>query len=112
MKKLLPLAAIIAMAPTLALATADNLYGSGGVHTEYFETKAEAMAEVNRIVDELSSKPSHELAFVLRTPSKSLDRNSIEIYDKDVSYKTKLDESGSTMYQGTVNVEYRYSRYN
>ncbi|GAL37218.1 hypothetical protein JCM19240_4621 [Vibrio maritimus] len=111
MKKLLPLAAIIAMAPTLALATADNLYGSGGVHTEYFDTKAEAMAEVNRIVDELSSKPSHELAFVLRTPSKRLDRNSIEIFDKNISYNTTLDADGATMYQGIVDVEYRYSRY-
>ncbi|WP_234494701.1 DUF3316 domain-containing protein [Vibrio maritimus] len=111
MKKLLPLAAILAMAPALAFANADNLYGNGGVHTEFFETKAEAMAEANRISEQLSSKPSHELAFVLRTPLKSLDHNSIEIYDKDVSYNTMPGDNGATMYQGVVDVEYRFSRY-
>lgn len=112
MKKLLSLAAIFAMVPALAIASSDNLYGNGGVHTEFFETKAEAMAEANRISEQLSSKPSHELAFVLRTPINNLDRNSLEIVEKDVSVNMAPGADGATMYQGVVDVEYRFSRYN
>jgi hypothetical protein len=48
---------------------------------------------------------------ILRTPHKSLKHNSVEIYDADVKVKTVAAADGASMYQGFVDVEYRFSRY-
>jgi hypothetical protein len=111
MKKLLSLAAVFAMVPAVSYAQFDNIYGNGGVHTAVYATEAEAIAEGNQIMETLSSTPSHELVYILRTPHKSLKHNSVEIYDADVKVKTVASTDGAPMYQGFVDVEYRFARY-
>lgn len=111
MKKLLSLAAVIAMVPAVSYAQYDNIYGNGGVHTSMYSSEAEAVAAGEQILERLSSTPSYELVHVLRTPHKRLKHNSLEIYDADVKINTVASADGTTMYQGFVDVEYRFSRY-
>lgn len=111
MKKLLSLAAILAVVPAVSYAQYDNIYGNGGVHTAMYSSEAEAAAEGNQIMEQLNAKPSHELVFDLRTPHKKLVHDSVKIYDSEVEVNQVADTNGDMMYQGFVNVEYRFSRF-
>ncbi len=106
MKNTITISALLAMLPLTVNAYVDNIYGNGGVETKAFATEAEAIAAAKNEMSKIEVMNSPQLAFTLRTPSKDLDYNSLEIVETEV--KARQD---SGMYKGFVDVEYRFSRY-
>jgi hypothetical protein len=58
-------------------------------------------------MESLNEMSSVELAFVLRTPQKDLQYNSIEIVETEVKTREKDGQ-----FKGFVDVEYRFARIN